>query len=280
MNSCAAIPVTDTAGPVVERSLRERGFAILKEHGLNAALLSDVYSVWRKFFNAHDKYALHFENNLDGYFSFGSERAKDSAVPDPKEFFHYYLWGRKPVGTEASTSILFDRLNGLALFVLEALEEHGRPRAHLSLTESLATASRTSPRMVLRITHYPPMPKGIWRPFINAPHEDINLLTLLPAATRGGLEVRQRGGKWIRIEPVPDNVLVICGDMLAESSSSVYSATTHRVTTAGNSDVGRLSLSFFVNPRDETLLSPRRTAKDYLVERLRQVGLQSTARAR
>lgn len=278
MDPCAAIPLTDTVAPIIERSLRERGFAILKGHGVDTALLGNVYSAWREFFNSQEKTALLFGDHLDGYFPLGSERAKDSAVPDPKEFFHFYPWGRKPKGAEQSTSILFDRLNDLGLSVLEALEDHGRPRAHPSLTESLATASRTSPRMVLRITNYLPITKGVRQPFINAPHEDINLLTLLPAATAGGLEIRRRDGNWIRIEPSPENVLVICGDMLAESSSSVYPATTHRVTTAGSPDAGRLSLSFFVNPRDEILLSPKRTAKQYLIERLEQVGLRSATR--
>jgi isopenicillin N synthase-like dioxygenase len=110
------------------------------------------------------------------------------------------------------------------------------------------------------------------RPFINAPHADINLITLLPAATQGGLEIQDRSGNWARIEPNARNILVFCGAMLAQSSAGFYRSTMHRVAVDDVSykAIARVSLSFFVIPRDEVLLSPAQTARQYLAQRLKE----------
>jgi isopenicillin N synthase-like dioxygenase len=273
----APIKLTDIAAPrLIEQALRIHGFALLTGDAMEVKLLGRVYDAWRAFFASPRRRDMIFDPELlDGYFPLASEHAKDSPVQDPKEFFHYFAWGRKPAEAADATDLIFDRLKAVARFVLGSLERHGVPR-EAQITESLVDAVASSERLVLRISNYPePVASDGHSQLINAEHEDINLITLLPAATAGGLEVKDRAGDWIRIEPVQDNLLVFCGDMLAECSGGYYSATKHRVASDKSRRDGRLSLSFFVNPRDDLYLSTKRTAKQYLMERLVEVGLAS-----
>jgi hypothetical protein len=45
-----------------------------------------------------------------------------------------------------------------------------------------------------------------------APHEDINLITILVAANGAGLELLDRDGQWLPVETAPENLIVDAGD--------------------------------------------------------------------
>ena len=62
--------------------------------------------------------------------------------------------------------------------------------------------------------------------------------------------------------------------MLQECSRGYYPSTTHQVINPTGENVSRLSMPFFIHPRDEVKLSDRYTAKSYLEERLKQLGLK------
>ena len=59
------------------RSLKDTGFAIIKNHPISKSLLKRVYSDWTDFFNSKNKqdYLFH-KKNQDGYFPYKSENAK------------------------------------------------------------------------------------------------------------------------------------------------------------------------------------------------------------
>src|ERR1700692_2305856 len=122
-----------------------------------------------------------------------------------------------------------------------------------------------------------------------APHEDINLLTLLCEATDSGLELLRRDGAWLPVEARPGQIVVDAGDMLSRVTNQVVPATTHRVVnppTGANRD--RYSMPFFVHPyaacdlavleRFVTAERPRRfppvTAGELLSRRLTAIGLK------
>ena len=62
--------------------------------------------------------------------------------------------------------------------------------------------------------------------------------------------------------------------MLQECSQNYYPSTTHRVNNPKTDNVSRYSMPLFLHPRDEVSLSDRYTAKSYLEERLKQLGLK------
>jgi isopenicillin N synthase-like dioxygenase len=142
------------------------------------------------------------------------------------------------------------------------------------LTEPLRDMIQGSEQSMLRVLHYPPVPVG--RPVLRAaPHEDINLLTLLPAADGPGLELQLRSGEWVSVPHSPGQLIVNIGDMLQEATGGYLPSTSHRVATpdAEQPAVSRMSLPLFLHPRPDVVLSPRYTARQYLMQRLDELGV-------
>ncbi|MGK0338990.1 MAG: isopenicillin N synthase-like dioxygenase [Candidatus Azotimanducaceae bacterium] len=108
-----------------------------------------------------------------------------------------------------------------------------------------------------------------------AAHEDINLLTILPASDAPGLQVQKKNGEWMDVTSDGNQVIVNIGDMLQEASAGYFPSTSHRVVTQAGADnrSGRMSLPLFLHPRPEVVLSERYTAGSYLKERLEELGV-------
>jgi isopenicillin N synthase-like dioxygenase len=62
-----------------------------------------------------------------------------------------------------------------------------------------------------------------------AAHGDINLLTVLPAATQAGLQVLGKDNAWHDVPCDFGMLIVNIGDMLDEASQGYYPSTIHRV---------------------------------------------------
>ena len=138
----------------------------------------------------------------------------------------------------------------------------------------MVTDSKTN---LLRIIHYPPLDgkeeDGAVR---GSAHEDINLITLLVAGTQPGLQVQDTNGNWHDISCDPGCLAINAGDMLQEASNGYFPSTTHQVINPDNhiDNKSRFSMPLFLHPRDEVVLSKKYTAKEYLDERLREIGLK------
>ena len=127
--------------------------------------------------------------------------------------------------------------------------------------------------------HYPPLrgdePEGAVRA---AEHGDINLLTILPAATAEGLQAKMSNDEWVDV-PINKNWIIInSGDMLEEATGFYYPSTKHRVLnpTGEAAKKPRLSMPLFLHPRDDVKLSDRYTAHSYRMERYGELGLEMT----
>jgi isopenicillin N synthase-like dioxygenase len=106
-----------------------------------------------------------------------------------------------------------------------------------------------------------------------AAHGDINLLTMLPAATEPGLQVLGQDGAWHDV-PCDFGLLIVnIGDMLEEASGHYYPSTVHRVLnpTGEAASKSRISLPLFLHPRREIVLSERYTVGSYFDERMREL---------
>ncbi len=279
----------------------EYGFVILKDHPVQAALLQKCYSLLEKFFalptEAKRKYISKQGGGQRGYTPFGEEHAKDSPVMDLKEFWHV---GRELTPGHEMSGIYPENIwpteipefKPTFLEVFEKLEKAGDVMLE-ALTGPLQLPAPFFDKMVhngnsiLRLLHYPPIPEGVDPRCIRAAaHEDINFITLLPAATTSGLQLRDRDGQWLDVGGDPGDLIVDSGDMLSRLTNEVIPSTTHRVINPANSaNVSRYSMPFFMHPRSEVLLQclpscrgagekfADITAGDFLMQRLREIGL-------
>ncbi len=258
-------------------SLRETGFGVLTQHPIEASLVRGVFDDWKEFFAGEAKHAYRFDPAKQaGYFPFRTENAKNSQVKDLKEFFHLYPWNELPRGMSGRTRELFDRLTALSSELLGWIEDHSPADIRRHYSMPLRQMIEDSKEILLRPIHYPPLTGGEEVGAIRAAaHEDINLITLLPAATAPGLQVLDTRGQWHDVPCDPGSIVVNVGDMLQLASNQWFPSTTHRVVNPAGPEarLPRYSMPLFLHPRPEVLLSPQTTAGDYLAERLREIGL-------
>jgi isopenicillin N synthase-like dioxygenase len=276
--------------------LQRHGFIVLKDHGVNTALLARAYSLTQQLFALPDATKRQYAAGMRGYTPFGTEHAKDTSLADLKEFwqighepesdgsdpqpFPANVWPAEVAGFETTARELFDRLNDTGLVLLESLEPRlGLPHGYFDPLVRRGTS-------LLRILHYPPVgpdvPPGAAR---SAAHEDINFITIMVAAEGAGLELLDRDGTWLPVQTAPTNLIVDSGDMLARMTNGLIPATTHRVVNPAGPNVSRYSMPFFMHPTLDTSLKvlpscegqgakfPEITAGEYLHERLKAIGM-------
>ena len=267
----------------IMRSLRDTGFLVLTDHGIDQADLTKLYEMWSAFFT-HPTFKKKFTFNKDrqwGYFPIKSEKAKDAKVADIKEFYHFFMNNPEsilpalPVELEHVTRKIALQLEDIAVVLLQLIEKH-TPSSVNTCDRNWSKSVDGSDQTLLRILHYPPLGPDAEEGAVRAAaHEDINFITLLPAATQPGLEVKDNHGNWVSVDVLdPNSIIVNVGDMLQECTGGYFKSTTHRVVNPeGQNNVARLSLPLFLHPTGDTRLSARHTAHSYLMERLKELGL-------
>jgi isopenicillin N synthase-like dioxygenase len=267
------------AGERLASSLRETGFAVLGDHPVPAELVQANYTEWESFFKGPEKHDYIFDpERQDGFFPFRSENAKGRTQKDLKEFFHVYPGTRLPPGVSERMRELYAALSRLGGELLGLLEAHTPSEVRSRLSMPLKDMVDGSAHTLLRVLHYPPLAGDEEEGAVRAAaHEDINLITLLVAATAPGLQVRDSRGAWHDVPADAGTIVVNAGDMLQMATDGYYRSTSHRVVNppAEEASSSRLSMPLFVHPRKEVRLSARHTAGSYLEERLREIGLKS-----
>ncbi len=267
----------DAAERFVE-SLRSTGFGVLRNHPISQQLVQDIYRDWQEFFNSEEKQAFMFKpETQDGFFPASiSETAKGHTVKDIKEYFHVYPWGRIPEQLQDNILTYYQEANALAAELLDWVEAHSPAEVAANYRTALSQMIANSHKTLLRVLHYPPMTGDETPGAIRAAaHEDINLLTVLPAANEPGLQVKSLDGEWLDVPSDFGNLIINIGDMLQEASAGYFPSTTHRVINPEGADMSksRISLPLFLHPRPDVVLSERYTADSYLMERLRELGV-------
>lgn len=285
-------------------AFHEIGFVGVQGHGIPKALIDDFYKAAKAFFALSEEEKRNYEvaglAGQRGYTSFGKEHAKQSKVADLKEFFQIgqevqdddSIQETYPDNVQVAEVPEFPQL-GQQLY--RAFEKAGAEllRAisiHLDLGESYFDAKIKNGNSILRAIHYPPITQEPASAIRAEQHEDINLITLLVGASAGGLELLNKEGKWLPIEPEDDEIVINVGDMLQRLTNNYLKSTTHRVVNPPRElwHQPRLSIPFFLHPRHEMDLSCLEacvtedrplayepiTAGAYLDERLREIGLK------
>ena len=258
-------------------SLKNTGFAVLVNHPITPDRIETIYAAWGAFFADEAKHDwLRDPNTQDGFFPFQSENAKGAMAKDLKEFFHVYPWGRVPPQLEAITRQLYKDLSTLGIELLGWLDQAMPDHLREALSQPLAKMMRDSQQSLLRILHYPalteaPEPNAIRA----AAHEDINLITLLLAGSKPGLEAMDTDGNWHKVPCDPGMITINNGDMLTLATDGYYPSTTHRVINPdAETNAPRVSMPMFLHPRPEVDLKPQFTADMFLQQRLKEIGLK------
>ena len=257
-------------------SLRQYGFAAVVDHPLDNHRIERIYQDWLAFFASEEVSAFTMNpQSQDGYFSLQSaEHAKGFRDRDFKEYFQFYSWGRCPETLRTDLDAHFSAAVALGATLLGYIAHSLPASISAQLSEPLRDMIVDSEQTMLRVLHYPPIPDG--QPVLRAaPHEDINFLTLLPAADGPGLELQLPEGEWISVSQQPGQLIVNIGDMLQEATGGFLPSTTHRVATpdVSHQSASRMSLPLFLHPRPDVVLSERYSAQQYLRQRLNELGV-------
>lgn len=260
-------------------SMQNTGFAVIKNHSIAESLITQVYREWQQFFASATKYDYLFDyEKHDGFFpAEQSEVAKGYSVKDLKEFYHVYPWGRMPAMIGASTMQLFHQLHELAVVLLHWLEKFTPPEIAEHYSMPLSNMVVDSPLTLFRILHYPPLPEHVPAGAVRAAaHGDINFITLLPAATDMGLQVKDNQDNWHEVNCDYGTIVINVADMLQRTSRNYYRSTLHRVVNPEGEAAkrSRLSMPLFLHGRPEVLIDDNTTVRDYWLERLQEIGLK------
>ena len=279
------------------------GFAVISDHGIPQARIDAAVEAGKRFFALPEAEKLKYKlpvGGQRGYTPFGVETAKGEVNYDLKEFWHVgrdlppghpyrnhmanNVWPDAEVADfHEKVGWLYAALDAMGLKVLEAIASYlGLDRQFFDPTVDLGNS-------ILRLLHYPPVPAD--GPNIRAAaHEDINVITLLLGAEEAGLEVLDRDGQWLAVNPPPGALVCNIGDMLQRLTNHKLPSTTHRVVNPAPERRGfaRYSTPFFLHFNSDYLIEtlpscvdaahPDRyptpiTANDYLQERLREIKL-------
>lgn len=287
----------------VGSALTDLGFFSVEDHGVDMRLIDKAYSIAAEFYELPVEKKKRYENlaikGQRGYTSFGREHAKDAKAADLKEFWHVgrdlppghelnkvypeNIWPSEIPEFKTVFLELYRQIEDCAMTLLEACA------LYIGESRDRFTSIAENGNSILRVIHYPPVAPDRDPASIRAgAHEDINLITLLCEATAGGLELLQRDGTWRQIHALKGQIVCDTGDMIQNLTNGVLRSTTHRVVNPDNSRERRFSMPFFVHPRSEASLNPLEscikrmdgkktyrdiTAGDYLMERLREIGL-------
>ena len=289
---------------------RDFGFVGICDHGIAAAVIAAGQATARTFFALPEAVKRRYEvaggAGQRGYTRFRVEKARDQRAADLKEFWHVgrevgrahphaamllpNLWPDEVPGFRSAQLELFAALERLGGELLRALAPT------LGLPDDWVAARIAQGNSILRSIRYPPLPAAgtagtepVDGAVRAAAHEDINLITLLVGSDEPGLEIRTRHGDWLPITTFPGTIVVNVGDMLQRLTNGDLPSTTHRVVNppAPWDARSRHSIPFFLHFEPDVVIEalpscvePGRPARwppirahDYLVERLREIGL-------
>jgi len=123
------------------RGFKQYGFIVLRDHPVSAQLLDRAYDQGAAFFDQSEDEKRNYIGGVRGYTPFGTEHAKDHAVPDLKEFWHVgrevsaddmagrhetfqpNIWPAAPEGFKDTFTELYDALDETGRIILEALTD-------------------------------------------------------------------------------------------------------------------------------------------------------------
>ena len=268
---------SDAFAERIGRSFADWGFAVVADHGIPAELIERAETMSRTFFALPEEVKR-------SYHIAGGGGGRD--LPAGHAFEPYMspnIWPKELDGFRETYLEMFAAFDKAGARILEAIARF------LGLAPDFFVDTVRDGNSVMRLIHYPPVPED--SPAVRAgAHEDINTITLLIGAEEAGLELLDKNGQWRPVTPKAGELAVNIGDMLQRLTNNRLPSTTHRVVNPAPERRGhsRYSMPFFLHFRPDYLIETLPscvddthpdlypepiTAHDYLMQRLREIGL-------
>jgi len=257
----------------VDEICRSIGFLIVRNHGVDADIISRAWSVALEFFELplERKLLVHSSDPAcpRGYspplfetlaksrgidtppdrketFSSGALRAPKLSrdYPDFDFFYGSNNWPTEPNGFHRAWVDYYYSMERLGASVMQMFA------AALQLPVEYFSRFHTHHISALRANYYPqnnasPLP-GQKRA---GAHSDYGSVTILrPDPDVGGLEIRLPSGEWLAAPMLEDTFVINIGDMLARWTNDRWVSTLHRVVNPENGAGRRQSIAYFQVP--------------------------------
>jgi isopenicillin N synthase-like dioxygenase len=277
---------------ILKEALAAHGFFSITDHGLSQDLIDKCYRCSKDFFDLNyetkNEYSSIGSKGARGYTPKGIETAVGEKIADQKEFWHHGPVVDKTFDKKIPENLsiselpdfnknfdeLYSELHKIGSRVLSVIS------LSLGLDKDFFTPWIEKGNSLLRSIHYPPV-DGNTNPHRARAHTDINLITLLIGAEEGGLEVLNKDGSWIKVEPSSNAIVCNIGDMMQLVTDKSLVSTTHRVIQDIKAkSKPRYSIPFFLHPAPSVLLKSVFNendkgvlADDFLDERLKAIKL-------
>ena len=245
---------------LLKAALSDHGFFSIIEHGLSKKLVDDCYKSSKAFFDLDyeikNTYSSVGSKGARGYTPKGIETAVGEKIADQKEFWHHgpviddsfdekipkNLIIEQVPQFNSNFDELYNELHKIGSRVLSVIA------LSLGLDSDYFSSWVEKGNSLLRSIHYPPV-ESLSNPHRARAHEDINLITLLIGAEEGGLEVLNKDGSWIKVEPSSEAIVCNIGDMMQLVTDKKLKSTTHRVIQDPEAEPkSRYSIPFFLHP--------------------------------
>jgi len=245
----------------------EVGFFYVRGHNVDRDLMSAVYFAAKYFFclPAETKQAIKVNSAHRGYVPFAQTTQPGRKHSDLKESFNF-AYPFSPEDPEMSAGRTLIGLNqwpigeprwrALLEAYYAAIFELGQRilqgfAVALDLPAEFFREVYRKPLVRARLLHYPPQPPDNEGQSA-AEHTDYGAITILWQDEIGGLQVRNRAGKWIDAPPIEDTFVINIGDMLQRWSNDLFVSTPHRVLNTSGHD--RYSIPVFYDPDYDTVV--------------------------
>jgi len=251
----------------------EIGFFLVKNHGIDQALIDRVWATTETFFREplDVKNIPMTEDYPYGYSGFQEEalaKGKESeegvavskSLPDLKECFAIgpynskagmppIRWPSSPATFSQDWLDYYKAMEQLSSNLLKAFA------LALDLPEDWFESATDAHRCALRALSYPPLQHdaAILPGQIRAgAHTDYGSLTILRQDGTGGLQVLNKKEQWQDVTPTPGTFVINLGDLMSRWTNGKWVSTLHRVVNPpncreGDSVRGRQSMAFFHN---------------------------------
>lgn len=261
----------------IDESLRDAGFVVIVDHGVDPALTSRVRDELNEFFAlGEDHKAVYRVGELGdtGWVPYGLEANGyifgEDTPPDMKESLVFGMedfpghgetranrWPSELPRLRPAVMEYFvemERLNLEMLRLLAAALELDDPDTLVSLGDR--APSTFNANWYPPLVHTGDVEKNQYR---IGPHTDFGSITILDREPGVGcLQVQTADDTWVDAPFVPDSFTINVGDLLSMWTGGRWRSSRHRVLPpdASAPDEALTSLVFFAQPNDDTLVSP------------------------
>jgi isopenicillin N synthase-like dioxygenase len=271
-----AIPVIGLGGPVdrvvadIVRACETAGFFYCVDHGVALAKIDAILDAARWLFGRPRAELASLDvatsPNFRGYVPMATagpgvplrlleafQMMLDLGPDDPDVRAGNIMYGpnRWPPGAGAFRAAMEDYYAEMTALSRRLLDLFARG---LGLAPDHFESFFRKPLTQLRLLHYPPQPPDDPEARGVETHTDTGAFTILLQDETGGLEVRNRAGRWIPATPVPGGFVINIADMMQRWTGGRFVSTPHRVANRTGRD--RYSVPFFANPDYDAIITP------------------------